>query len=74
MQVGWVHEPGAADHRSDVLATGDAVMTGQERRARAELLAREVRDLMDMGVPKHLPFETWMADYFMRFYEEVTER
>lgn len=36
-------------------------------RLAAEALAREVRDLMDMGVPRNLPFDQWLADYFMRF-------
>jgi hypothetical protein len=43
-------------------------------RKRAEFLAREVARLMDMGVPKNLPFETWLADYFMRFAQDEFRR
>ena len=43
----------------------------RERRQQAEFLAREVARLMDMGVPKHVPFDSWLADYFMRFAHEV---
>ena len=42
-------------------------MTDAEARALAEQYAGEIKELLDQGVPKHVPFVRWLADWFMTF-------